>query len=645
LNFQHGEGIILQSMRLSVSPQRLAGDRFILFGSLLSCLGWILALLGEFNHVAYGIGFAVLVCGFLWLEKGWFESRSRTWSSEWCRFRRRIRRPVFILYLFLWLGALAGGALYSPSNYDALSYRIPQLLHWVSEGRWHWIDAANSRMNIAPPGMNWLIAPLYFLTKSDRSWFIINLAAFTFLPGYLFEFFRRAGVSRRNAWWFMWLVPCGYGFALQAGSLGNDLLGATMAVSAIALAFRAMTSHRATDLWLSGMAMGFATGVKTVNLPLLIPWLIAVLPSMRLVARRPLGSLAALVVAAFASCLPTICLNIRERGTWTGDPLDEHRVRQPNPIVGLASNTIPLLVSYSQPPLLQNPLKWNQLIEARLTDTKFGALCAAGPRFEVRWTELPTEELAALGPGIVFICGLCLGTALTSGRPALRHRFRNGWGVALGGWLAFLLLLARFSSEAIGRLSIGFAPFLILSVLLVAGSSNCFRRRHMRWMAVAAGALSIPPMLLSPSRPLVPVMNLLKMAGQERVGRAAEVYSTYAERPDCYRALLAKLGPIKASILWFAGGGDDPEAPAWKPYGSRVVQQWTALGNTSGEVNHPQNRIALVSDLGVRERFGVDINEFKTRVGATALAEAELKIRAGRGAERWYLLQIPGTFP
>ncbi|HET6408709.1 MAG TPA: hypothetical protein VFG14_12565, partial [Chthoniobacteraceae bacterium] len=173
-----------------------------------------------------------------------------------------MRKPIVAVYAMVWLASLIGGAVYAPSNYDALSYRIPQLLHWIAEAGWHWIDAPNSRMNIAPPGMNWLIAPFYFLTKSDRLWYLVNIAAFSLLPGYLFELFRRAGASPRVAWWFMWLIPCGYAFALQAGSIGNDLLSTTFVTASLAIGLRARSSGKAFDVWLSAIAIAMATGVK-----------------------------------------------------------------------------------------------------------------------------------------------------------------------------------------------------------------------------------------------------------------------------------------------------------------------------------------------------------------------------------------------
>lgn len=630
----------LKRLPVKVSTMRAVSDRFVLLGSLLSSLGWVLSLFGILNQFAYGLGLGFVVCLFVWLQKRLGISRARSWRLELRRLRRRIRQPIVAAYVLIWCGAFLGGALYAPSNYDALSYRIPQLLHWIAEGGWHWIDAANSRMNIAPPGMNWLIAPFYFLTKSDRLWFLLNLAAFSFLPGCLFELFRRAGASPRAAWWFMWLVPCGYAFALQAGSIGNDLLGAMYVAAGVALALRARTSHQVADVWLSGLAIALANGIKSINLPLLIPWAIAVWPGLKLTTKRLPATAAMVAIAILSSCLPTVLLNIRETGVWTGDPTDEHRVRQPSSGVGLVSNLVLLAVANTQPPLLPNISTWNQRIERWLSHTPLDAWCRAAPRFEVRWGELPTEEMASMGPGVGVVSGLCLLAFIRRRRFGVGPCILPAWGIALAGWLSFLLFLARFSSEAIGRLSVSFIPVLLVPVLLFARRSAPFRGKWTRRLTVFCAALSLPALLLSPARPLIPVVPLLEVLGPERFPRLTAVYSTYARRPDCYSPLFEKLESKMPAELWFVGGADDPEAPAWKPLNTRSVRQWTAIESSSEAAIPSKERIVLASELGIRERFGLSVDDFIEITGADELARADLNIRAARGPERWYLFRV-----
>ena len=60
---------------------------------------------------------------------------------------RRFRKPFPLAFLILAVMAFLGGALYAPTNYDALSYRLPRVLHWLAENQWHWIHTIFPRLN------------------------------------------------------------------------------------------------------------------------------------------------------------------------------------------------------------------------------------------------------------------------------------------------------------------------------------------------------------------------------------------------------------------------------------------------------------------------------------------------------------------
>ena len=122
----------------------------------------------------------------------------------------------------------------------------------------------------------------------------------------------------------MWLIPGGYAFALQAGSICNDAFAAVYALAAIDFALRAERSRRFKNLLLSLLALALTTGAKATNLPLGLPWLIAAFPILLYwVRRQPVKLLAAGIVAAFASYLPMAALNQFHCGDWTGVSLEE----------------------------------------------------------------------------------------------------------------------------------------------------------------------------------------------------------------------------------------------------------------------------------------------------------------------------------
>jgi hypothetical protein len=148
--------------------------------------------------------------------------------SEVRRLRHRFKRPIFVVYVSFLIAGLIGGALYAPGNYDGLSYRTPQLLHWLSESGWHWIITPNSRYEHFFPWVQLADRTADRTSGTDRISFVVNLLGFALLPGLVFEMLRRAGSQKCVAWWWMWLIPSAYVFATQAGALATTSPGRFM---------------------------------------------------------------------------------------------------------------------------------------------------------------------------------------------------------------------------------------------------------------------------------------------------------------------------------------------------------------------------------------------------------------------------------
>ena len=124
--------------------------------------GWILSGLHQLNTLGYAVFFAAVCLGFgLWARRrglpGWRWPR-RGWT---CRWRRRFGRMLPRIYALAAIFVILGGTLYAPRNYDALTYRIPRILHWWSAAAWHWIQTPNDRMNFSGAGFEWMMMPLF----------------------------------------------------------------------------------------------------------------------------------------------------------------------------------------------------------------------------------------------------------------------------------------------------------------------------------------------------------------------------------------------------------------------------------------------------------------------------------------------------
>lgn len=611
-----------------------SAEMFIVGSALLNLLGWSLALAHQLKPVPYAIGFAVTI-GVLVVLNRRRATRVRNPNEEFHRGKRRLRRPIVTVFFLIWLAALVGGSLYAPSNYDGLSYRTPQLLHWLSENGWHWITTPNSRMNIASPGFNWLVAPTIVILKTDRLSFLMNVAGFALLPGLLFEMLRRAGVATIVAWWWMWLLPAAYVFAMQAGGIGNDLTGTVFGVSAVAFALRARQTGAFSDASLSLLAAAMCTGIKNTNLPILLPWIVALgAGGLRAFCAKPAKSMVVALLAAFASCAPTTLLNIRHTGHWSGDLHDEHRVRQPNAWVGAASNLTVLAVSNLQPPIWPIAQRSNEVLNRILIATGMSKVCKKSPRFDAKWYELPSEESAGVGLGLVVMSGISVTGAFL-------HRLRGNhsefipkrWDVGLASLAAILVPVCLMSSEGLPRMIAVFVPPVLILALIGAVNQRLVRSSAWRRGAVVAACFSVPGIVLSAPRPLFPQRVLFASVGKESgvMARARRVYSIYANRPDAFAPLrtLIPAGTRKIGLIAF---GDEPETSIWRPFGSVSVRHLLADQNLDPDL------VIVASDPVCRTRFGQGAPAFASAHGLTIAGSAEIELRASGTPERWYVL-------
>jgi hypothetical protein len=183
---------------------------WIWFCAYLNCAGWTLSALHQLNQTGYAVVFA-LGFGALWLWK------QKTGAEIFPKihlpkYRRRFKKFFPLAFLILAVLAFIGGALYAPANFDTLAYRTPRVMHWLAAGQWEWIHSEFSRLNTRSAGFEWLTAPLFLFTHTDRLEFLLNILAFMLLPGRVFAVLTRLGVRPRTAWHWMWLFPAGYGY-------------------------------------------------------------------------------------------------------------------------------------------------------------------------------------------------------------------------------------------------------------------------------------------------------------------------------------------------------------------------------------------------------------------------------------------------
>ena len=619
---------------------------WILWSSACAVTGWTLALTGNLGTRGYVV--AVLVgVALVMAARGWLPKTAGQRSVPW-RFRwRRFRRPAPLIFAVLAGGALVGGLIYAPNNYDALTYRVPRMLHWFAEGAWYWVKTPNYRVNIAAADSEWLLAPLYAFTHSDRLFFLPNFLSYLLLPGLVFSVFRLAGVRPRVAWFWMWLFPGGLCFVMQAGSIGNDLLAAVYALAALHYALRAREAGSVRHVWLAVLCAGLLTGSKVSNLPLLLPWAVAIWPALRVVRQQFAAAFAVCLVAAMVSFLPTAVLNHLHTGHWGGDPGNIANVQLKNPLVGLLGNGLLLAAQGTAPPLLPGAQKLEEWLYARLPAGVDQFIRRGYPRFDLGLSDIAKEEGAGLGFGVTI---MALGSAVL----ALRRRQSGsrpagspGLWIGIAAWIAFAAYLGKMGSEATARLLAPYYAVVLIPLLLLPGQALLVRRRAWRGLALLAAASALCSLVLTPSRPLFPALTLIQRwasawPGRPAIERVQRVYTVYRQRNDCLAPVCAHLPPQTREI-GVAMTEDDSEMSLWRPFGSRRIRHLNEADLAHGGLPGPAWVIVRVNPLVLAQPTVEYLQRVISPSGGKIIAVERFAVKASHEPDQWAVVHFPAA--
>jgi hypothetical protein len=611
--------------------------------------GWILSALHQLNLAGYAVYFVVLAAGLAFAcARRRREGRASCAGAKWARWNmRRFRRPLPLLFLLTAALTVVGGMVHAPNNYDALTYRFPRVLHWWGASGWHWITTSNDRMNLSGTNFEWLMMPLFLVTHSDRLFFLINIAAYLLLPGLVFVVFLAAGVARRVAWFWMWLMPAALCYAMQAGSISNDTIAVTYFLSALYFAFQARRHGSAGDLWLAFLAAGLLTGVKASNLPLLLPVAWVMLPSWRLVEKRFAGSVAVIMVSLLVSYLPTAALNLHYTGDWAGDPTNSERIKVEKPLAGILGNGLQLGLQSLEPPFLPLARSAENWVWERFPEGIRAVLMKDFPRFVVGFRELPQEESSGVGIGITLI-------AIVSVVAALRFRRRNqprspdlarrlGLTIGVLTWVALLVYMSKLGSEATSRLIAAYYPLLLLPLLSNPAQSILIRQGWYKALAICAGSIALLAVILTPSRPLWPAGCFFDWAVDRfpesaLMAHAQMVYTVYRSRNDIFAGLRRSI-PESVAVIGLIEGGDDAESSLWRPFGARRVVhvlEASRIGESKLQWLVVKNNVIDLDEPKVFEKW-------LRHTGGILIDQQSVTEKAGRGPEQWSVIHFPGA--
>ena len=496
----------------------------------------------------------------------------------------------------------------------------------------------------------WLTAPVLLFIRSDRPLFLINFMPFLLMPGLTFSVFTRLGVRPRVAWHWMWLLPTGYNFLLQAGSLANDTFPTVYALAAVDFGLRAWVSRRPSDLWYSLLAAALLTGAKASNLPLLLPWAILVCALWPLLTRRPVMSFLVIVLAATASALPTLVLNVRYCGDWSGLVLEHAGMNMKNPFVGIWGNALLLLSNNFVPTFFPLAGWWNQSALSILPHALTAPMMANFEEGFMALGEMPTEDWVGVGFGLSVLLAASLLASCRAGSPANKGWAGSGliprgvrWGVLVAPWLSLLAYGMKSGMNTPARLISPYYPLLLPLLLIGAKQAVIVRRRWWRAMVWGVLLLAVPVLVLTPGRPLWPAQTMLKKLlalkpGQRVLTRALAVYSVYDVRSDPLANVRALL-PKGLSVVGFLGAADDIDISLWRPFGGRRVQH-ILLSDSPAQIRQRHIQYAVVSGGHLVDQ-GTTLTAWQERTGAELVATTVATTTVALGPRPWYVVRFP----
>ena len=627
---------------------------WIWISAFATLAGWTLSAFGQLNHAGYAVAFVLFVI-FVFLRRRDLGFTGENHCSTSRKYFRRFCRPLPFCFLALAVLIFISGAIYPPNNYTAVTYRFPRALQWLGHGHWFWIHTANYRMNDRACGIEWLSAPLMLFTKSTRFLFLLNLVPFLLLPGLTFSVLTRLGVRQRVAWQWMWLLPTGYNFLLQAASATNDTFPAVYALAAIDFALRARQSKRFFDASNSILSAALLTGAKASNLPLLLPWAILIVTggwwraAGRTMISRGARLVPVIIIAAAVSFLPTAILNSIYCGDWSGAVLEPPIMTIKNPLIAVSGNAFQLVLENFCPPFFPQAGWWNEHATKILPQ----ALVSISKYFDTGFFtlgELPTEDGAGLGLGLCVLLAVSVlakffvrqtSSTLGAGSAAPFGKTFH-FCVLIAPWLALLAYCIKSGMTGAARLIAPYYPLLLPLLLVGDAASRLVRLRLWRFLVLVNMVLAFGVLILTPPRPLWPAQTILshlvaRHPDSHLLARALKVYSLYSTRSDSLAAIRNQL-PANISVIGFAGGPDDAEISLWMPLGSRRVEDFLVTDSTA-QIQKQGIEYAVIGDVQLQQ-FGVTIDDWLKKNDAELLATTHITLKLATGEQTFYVVRF-----
>ncbi len=218
-------------------------------------------------------------------------------------------------------GTLLTALVAIPDSWDAMTYHLPRVEHWIQQGSARHYPTHNLQQLYFPPLAEWTMLPLRLLGGGER---LINLPAWLSGAGLILataSIAEELGGGRRAQWLaatFAATVPM---VALEASSTLNDLMAAFWCAASVALLLRWRRTAGGSDGLLAAGAFALLVLTKPTGVLAALPLLLWIVGWS---GRQQLARAARWVALAAAT---TLLLNA---GHWTRNALlFEHPIGPP----------------------------------------------------------------------------------------------------------------------------------------------------------------------------------------------------------------------------------------------------------------------------------------------------------------------------
>jgi hypothetical protein len=619
---------------------------WIALSSLLVASGWVLSAFHQLNRAGYGVVFGLAAVTFFFWHKRKQERAQKTPAQLLQKFIRRFKRPAPFLFLVLAGMSFIAGALYVSQNNDSMEYRIPRVWHWLAEGRWHWIHTLDFRMNSAGCNFEWLVTPLMLFTRHDRFLFLPNWISLLLLPGLIFSIFTQLQVSRRVAWWWMWFLSSGMCYVFQAGSDVNDSFAVVYALASVDFALRAREKNSRSDFWFSILAVGLLTGAKQTDLPLALPWLVAIIPCWRFMKSDALATLGTCLVAGLTSFLPLAWLNYKHAGNWMGLSATSPfwKLEPPPAIWAVIGNAFCIPLQNLLPPYFPLVNKWNGAMR-HFVQTPFGSHFQAFEAFG-RLGRGASETDSGIGLWIFSLTIISIFAAW--------HYRKKGQAVQVGKlfwlrWTPYFSLLIFMAGVATFQNARQLAPyyvFLFPALLVSHGHATLVRMRWWQGLGLAAMVLTATMLVVARDRPLFPAKTILLPLKEKHpqwhfLSKAWDSYACRLSVDQQRNAFQNEILPDER-VMGYATVRGEEEPGKWVPFGCRRVERVLpddSLLELQAKGIH--NVLVDGSGLGL---LGMTIDDWTNRFNGTLIDSMNYEAEPGvTETDYWVRINPPAT--